>query len=278
MPVKMVCADLDGTLLFDDHNTVSRTCAECIAVLAARGVLFVPATGRSFERVPAAVKSLPELRYLITSNGAQVYDFTSKKPLYSRFIDREVLTNIVEFLDAQKVMYEICRDDETLIDERRLKEFWQKPGQREFLKEFMQQAIGVSSLSKCIAENPNGVHKLIVSELTPQEMALLHERLTSLDGISFARGMVNNIEITAENVNKFTGVQMLCGAIGITPDDVLSFGDNDNDVTMLKGTGLSYAVENATEAAKAAAKGITASNQKDGVAIILQRLLRDELC
>ena len=73
MGYQIIASDLDGTLLTDDKRISDENMA-AIKELTARGVHFVPSSGRAFGEIPALVKDIPEVRYVIYSDGAGVYD------------------------------------------------------------------------------------------------------------------------------------------------------------------------------------------------------------
>jgi hypothetical protein len=82
----------------------------------------------------------------------------------------------------------------------------------------------------------------------------------------------NTLEISHPLVNKGWALAALCGASGIGPEDVVAFGDMPNDVAMLT---WAVAVANAHPAVLACADEVTCSNMHDGVAVVVERLLRD---
>ena len=75
-PVRLVALDLDGTLL-SRNNEVTPATREAIARVVEHGVAVVPATGRPLASLPPVVAKLPGIRYVITSNGAAVWDLNS---------------------------------------------------------------------------------------------------------------------------------------------------------------------------------------------------------
>ena len=87
MAVKVILLDLDGTLLSTD-KTISPANYAALERAAAMGVHIVPATGRFYEAMPAVVRELPFVRYVVTVNGAEIYDAREKKVLH-----REELTS-----------------------------------------------------------------------------------------------------------------------------------------------------------------------------------------
>ena len=82
-----------------------------------------------------------------------------------------------------------------------------------------------------------------------------------------------NIEINAAGVNKGTGLISLGRLLGIRREEIMAFGDGDNDIAMLKEAGVGVAMANAEEAVKAAADYITLSNEEEGVADAIEKLI-----
>ncbi len=74
------------------------------------------------------------------------------------------------------------------------------------------------------------------------------------------------IEVFAADVNKWTGVKGLCQRMGIAPERVVTIGDDVNDMSMLRGAALSFAMDNAAAEVKAAAKRTTLKQSENGVA------------
>jgi Cof subfamily protein (haloacid dehalogenase superfamily) len=81
------------------------------------------------------------------------------------------------------------------------------------------------------------------------------------------------VEISAAGVTKAFALAAHCAELGIRPEEIVAFGDMPNDVPMLRFAGLGVAVANAHPDALAAADELTASNDDDGVALVLERLL-----
>ena len=86
-------------------------------------------------------------------------------------------------------------------------------------------------------------------------------------------GLPGSVELTAPGVHKGAGVARLCERIGITRRDVVAFGDGLNDLEMLAWAAHGVAMGNADAALKAIADEIASSNDDDGVAVVVERLL-----
>ena len=80
------------------------------------------------------------------------------------------------------------------------------------------------------------------------------------------------IDLIMPGCHKASGLKRLVQRWGITPEQCAAFGDGGNDIEMLKYCGYSYAMENAPENVKAAAKNVCPSNEDDGVLVTLEKL------
>ena len=89
-------------------------------------------------------------------------------------------------------------------------------------------------------------------------------------------GLPGSVELTAPGVHKGSGLAWLCRRIGVDPADVVAFGDGLNDHEMLAWSGWGVAMGNAEPVTQQLADEVTASNDEDGVALVLERLLSDD--
>ncbi|MFG2528643.1 HAD family hydrolase [Streptomyces sp. NPDC048516] len=114
-------------------------------------------------------------------------------------------------------------------------------------------------------------------ELDPDAFLTL-ARTTAGDLASFTRSSPTALlEISGPGVSKAGTLARCCAERGISPQEVVAFGDMPNDIEMLTWAGTSYAMANAHPDVLAATTGRTASNNDDGVAAVIERILRDGL-
>jgi len=85
------------------------------------------------------------------------------------------------------------------------------------------------------------------------------------------------IEVTNINAHKGNALKLLCAHAGIDISQTAAFGDGGNDITLIREAGLGVAMSNAIPELKAAANYITLSNEEDGVAYVINKLLGGEL-
>ena len=120
----------------------------------------------------------------------------------------------------------------------------------------------------------HGAHKLMLmgeETLIERMFKLLNERYTEV--MQIYRGRETYIELSDISISKLTGVKIVSNEIYHLPlSEAIAFGDNYNDLEMLKGVGCGVAVANARDEVKAVAKYITLHHSKDGVATFLKQL------
>lgn len=81
------------------------------------------------------------------------------------------------------------------------------------------------------------------------------------------------MELTATGVNKGSAVQALCAKLGLGPEQVMAFGDAGNDLELLRWAGWSFAMDNGSDEAKAAARYTTGTNREGGVGMAVEQYL-----
>lgn len=103
--IKLVASDLDGTLL-DKNKEITPRLYHALEQMNEQGIYFVPATGRPFSTVPQAIKALPFLRYVITSNGAAIYDAVEKKAIIENNLSPNAVDAVIPIAKRLPVITE----------------------------------------------------------------------------------------------------------------------------------------------------------------------------
>lgn len=273
MKLSMVCVDLDGTFLTDLHESISPHAALCMEELENAGVLLVPTTGRTLSRIPAAIRALPHLRYAITSNGSQVFDVENNTLIWGRYLDPEALYAVVKLAKEKDFLLSICSGSEMYVERRWLEYYREEMQSPDFQSQYLRISKGVDTLEELLPQIEQKVFKVIVSQLPPGEVPGLVKEFARIPNTCPTRGLPTNIEIVHGGVNKLAGIRALCQYLGCSLEEVLSFGDGDNDMDMLRGTGYSYAPASATEGARKAARAIAPAHTEDGIVKTIRALL-----
>ena len=273
MNMKMVCLDLDGTLL-NHEKTITRRTRQALERAAEAGVLVVPATGRFFSGIPQAVRDLPFIRYAIVCNGAQLYDRREDRILRRWDIPLDRAMAVLDYMDTLPVIYDCFLDDWSYVSDGYLEvmdTYIPDPVICEALRKLRRP---VGSLRRFLAERGEPVQKL---QMFFRDRAVQDRVTAEMPGLfpdmAITSAMDNNLEINAGEATKGHGLKALCGLLGVDPEDTAAFGDGVNDLTMIRAAGLGVAMGNGVPALKAAADRVALTNEEDGVAVLLEELL-----
>lgn len=259
---KMIASDLDGTLFGADSYPAPRTAAAVNAIIDA-GYIFAAVTGRSHfggaERV-TATGARPH--WFIGSNGGHRLNMAT-----SELEERLVFTN--DLLDALMTALPEHSGDLGLAFEHEAGFTYDETFRAAF-----PLAFDGGPRRSTTTWASHDVGKMFVShpEMTSSELIEVVSRLAP-PGVHVSTSGIAFVECTPEGADKALGLDRLCTKLGIAAADVVAFGDNNNDISMLDWAGRGIAMANATPEAKAAANELTATNIEFGVAQVLESLI-----
>ncbi|MEG0047649.1 MAG: Cof-type HAD-IIB family hydrolase [Clostridia bacterium] len=116
-----------------------------------------------------------------------------------------------------------------------------------------------------------GVNKIVYYESEPEKLRSMRVCLEAIDGIEVTSSWAQNLEIMPKGVNKGGAVREMAERLGLNASQVMTFGDYDNDESMIAYAGLGVAMGNAMESVKRVAKHVTLTNDENGVAVCIRR-------
>jgi hydroxymethylpyrimidine pyrophosphatase-like HAD family hydrolase len=263
--IRAAVIDLDGTLLRSD-KTISLFTKETLDKARSAGIYIIFATARPPESALQLIASVSPNAPLICSNGAVVYEPISGRRFRTQVIRRRIVRQIVcyirdHFPDA--VLAVDCAPPRAADPRRTMDPDW---------PESWGSALGARALWRMdmTLPPPRGVVCLMVLGAWQTHLQVPQFRRVAVT--SSEHGL---IEFSASSANKLSALRWLCTQLEIPLDTVAAFGDMPNDISILEASGISVAVANAHEQAKAAAQYVTKSNDEDGVAHFLRGLLEE---
>ena len=271
MGIKMILLDLDGTLLNSGKQLSSGNRA-ALEQAAARGVHIVPSTGRFYAGMPQVVRELPFVRYVVTINGAQVYDAAEDRVLRRAEIPAADADRLFQRMEELPVLYDCFIDGWGCMDRRhyeQVERFVTDPVVRRLILELRRP---VDDLRGWVQRTGVSVQKTQMffrdTAYRDREMARF---IQDFPDMSVTSSVPFNIEINARNASKGEGLRFLCRHLGIAPEESMACGDGSNDLSMLQAAGVGVAMANADPLLLAAAKYVTDTNDNDGVAKAVER-------
>ena len=249
--ISVVAVDLDETLLRNDGGVSPRTLA-ALAAWEATGQRLVIATGRpprSARKIPEALRHLPCVCY----NGAAIYQDSIS--FYRRTIPAadtwQIVAGLLTAMPGSRVGVEI--DDALYVNQ---------PSER-WGHIFTPDLLGMA---------PRPAAKIIMSLHDYQQAVSTTAFLPSTAQVLLSK-KYDLAQIMPNGSSKATALHYLIDSWGVAMSQVAAFGDDVNDVEMVQAAGLGVAMDNAVDEVKAVADRITASNDRDGVALVVEELL-----
>jgi Cof subfamily protein (haloacid dehalogenase superfamily) len=255
---RLVATDLDGTIVRSDRTISDRTVAALRAVEAAGSVL-VLVTGRPARWLPSVAERIGHAGLAVCANGALLLDLHTERVVesfpMSVDVGLDVAARIRMALPDVTFAVETLGGfgNETSYLPREMAPERRRIGTLDEI--FDQPAIKLLARHEELdADQLLAAAREVVGDLAE----LTH---SSIDGL---------LEISAPGVSKATTLARVCEERGVQAADVVAFGDMPNDLPMLVWAGQSYAVANAHPEVLAAVEQHTASNDDDGVAVVLE--------
>ena len=271
--IKLIALDLDGTLLTTDKRLTPENEA-ALRAAAEAGIEIVPATGRFYKAMPACVRELPYIHYTINANGALIYDVHRDLAISRTEMPWQRAVEVMSLFDPWPVIYDCYQFDRGWMTKAFQDVCAPYAVNPAVLHMFLHERIPVPEIKAHLAETGHTVQKVmgffLDQELRRRLKAELTERFPDL---AVTSSISNNVEINDAHATKGRGLAMLAEHLGLEIAQTMAFGDDGNDVSMLRAAGVGVAMENASAEAKAAAGEITLSCDDSGVAAAIRRLL-----
>ena len=265
---RIIATDVDGTLLRSDHTLSARTLAVLSDALGA-GWLVVPVSGRQPSAIRTVVAGTPLLGHCIGSNGAVGMDLLTGLVLFEQTIDAEAQSEFVERMrrEIPGVLCAAVRDAGRVFVPEEGYIALMDPGDHgrtePVLDDYpLADVVGTPS-TKIVLRHP----------VVRAEVLLDTARRLGVPGVHPSTSGAPFLEVAAGGVTKASGMQRMCDLLGRSGSDVVAFGDNNNDAELLAWAGHGVAMGNALPEALAAADEVTATNDDDGLALVVERLL-----
>ncbi len=270
--IRLVGLDLDGTVFTNDKRITPRTLA-AIQKAIAKGVIVIPATGRPLSGLPEAFARMPGVEYALTSNGAAVWHLPARRKLVDLPLSAAHTLAAYALLEAFDCMPDVYWDGRAHTSPERLArlEEFAPPEMVEYVR---STRTAVPNLAHYIRENGIRAEKVTAFFKTPAQRVEAMEAAGQLPFLVPTSSIPNNIELNEAGVHKGVGLVKLAETLGFSAENVMACGDGGNDVEMLRAVGLGVAMGNAPDEVKRAARDVTDTNERDGVAKALEKWLK----
>lgn len=260
-PPRVIATDLDGTIVRTDGTISPRTRAALERAQAA-GVLVIVATGRPPRWLAGIAEGTAQSGLAICANGALVVDLDSGAIVDSTAIEPAVVETVIRTLRAEidGVGFAAEAIDGTFIHEPAYRPAW-APESFVLVDDLL--LVETAPIAKLLARHTGiSSDEMLAAARRALPEGLAAPTHSSIDGL---------LEINGYGITKASTLSRFTADRGFSAADVIAFGDMPNDVEMLRWAGHSVAVANAHAEVLAVVDEVTASNDDDGVAQVLER-------
>ncbi|MET9530153.1 MULTISPECIES: Cof-type HAD-IIB family hydrolase [unclassified Streptomyces] len=272
LPPRLIATDLDGTLLRDDKTVSDRTIA-ALAAAEEAGIDVFFVTGRPARWMDVVSDHVHGHGLAICGNGAAVVDLHGDEG--GHIFVKVLPLERTDALDVVSILRTAVPGTSFAVE--RTGGIHHEPAYPPLQ---FDAASSVAPAEKLLAADCGLADQPVLKVLAH------HPELSPDDFLALAREAVGGrasitrssptalLEISGPGVSKAGTLALCCAERGISPAEVVAFGDMPNDVEMLRWAGSSYAMGNAHPEAVAAASGRTVTNNDDGVAVVIEQILK----
>ncbi|MEV8066792.1 HAD family hydrolase [Streptomyces sp. NPDC085995] len=262
LPYRLIATDLDGTLLRSDGSVSPRT-RDALAAATEAGAAHLVVTGRA---VPWTRHILDDLGYrglAVCGQGAQVYDAGAHRLLTSVTLDRRLAGVALAKIEAETGPLYLAASRDGLDGDVVVGPGYALTGSLPATPFTDASDLWSAPLNKIYIQHPT---------LTDDELADVAHR-TAGGFVSVTMAGEGIVELLPLGLSKATGLSLAARRLGVKAAGTLAFGDMPNDIPMFTWSARGVAMANAHESLKAVADEVTTSNDDDGIAAVLERLL-----
>lgn len=262
-PIRLVAIDIDGTLLDSRRRLLPET-EQAVEQVQQRGVLVTLATGRTWSSALPFAKRLKIKIPIVSHNGACIRSADSEAAILRKPMDMQLARDMVRNLEIAGCYVKVYVDDHLYVQE-------DTPETIAFSRDFgvAYTAVGQGRLAD-LAHDPL---KISVVERSARIQTAWRILADWTDMFSIHRDGEYGIEITEKTADKATGIARICADYGVSWPNVLAIGNEGNDRLLLQQAGIGVAMGNAYEGLKQVADLVARTNDEQGVACILNKLI-----
>lgn len=263
--IRMIATDLDGTLL-GAKSVLPEENVRALQRAMEAGVKVVLASGRMAEATMPIANAIGVNAPMVLFNGAMVYDPESGRILRGRCIPRDTAVEVLRTIEARGCYLQAFPG---------LGYYFEEATEHTVVYQNKISVVGTAVGMKLSQWLKTDVYKLLCIGTPEETDALARELSETFPTVSFVKSSSTFLEIVAKGVDKADGLRALSEITGIAPEEILAFGDEQNDLPMLDYAGTGYAMENAPDVVRRQAKLIAPANTQCGLASIVNLYLNE---
>ena len=277
MKYKMICTDMDGTLL-NTNKEISDKTKETIKTAHEMGVHIVLSTGRMFNSANYYASMIDIKAPIISANGAFIRDRNKEEVIYKNVLGKENCIILLGILKKHKI-HGHFHTPSALFSDKLVFSAKIYDDMNKDLPEDNKIEINIikDNWDEVFEKNEESIVKCIGIDEDVEKVKRAKIDMLKVNGVEVVSSYENNFEIMTKGVSKGRGVEILAAYYNIKPEEIICIGDNENDLSMIKFAGLGVAMGNAPHSIKKEADYVTDTNDNDGVAQVIEKFILNSL-
>lgn len=285
---KLVAMDIDGTLL-DSYGNISKENIEAIKKAKEQNIEVVLTSGRMPKAMLAIASEANANNYLICGNGAMIYDVNKEEIIYNNYLSKKKLLEIIKICEENSIYYNVYTENGIIAKSLNYNTLYYYKDNLTKPDENRTHINIVENVYDYIESKNEKILKIMICDEHKSVFNSIVRRLKDVDEVEvlevshMSRKIIKQgteekaleyfyTEVSAKDVDKWSALEELMKIVDISKEELVTIGDNANDVKMIKNAGLGIAMGESAPYVKSVADEITLSNDEDGVAIILRKI------
>lgn len=261
--IKMLVCDIDGTIFNGIEFT--ENLKNCIKKIKKDGIKFVIATGRTFYSANQVIAPLNVDTPVICYQGATIHKPNTGEIIFEKGIARDLSLELLDYLKKQDIYPNIYINDKLFAEK-----------ETKYVKKYSDdQLIPYTIVDDISTINFDNLNKLLVIDDDTKKIEKLTSDLKEKYGEKIYTAMSTPYfcEICAAGISKGNAVKYVADMYGIKKEEILSCGDQNNDIELITCAGIGVAMGNATDTLKSYADYITDTVDNDGVVKAVEKFI-----
>ncbi len=285
---KLVAIDLDGTML-NQYGIITEKTKKAIKKVQDKGVEVMIASGRAITSVKRFSKEINSKKYFISGNGAITYDIENNKILYENILKKQKALQIIKICEENSIYYNIYTETGIIAKNLNYNTLYYYKDNLTKPDENRTHINIVEDVYNYIDEKNEKILKIMICDEHRAVFNSIVRKLKEIPDIEvldvshMSRKIIKQgteeialeyfyTEVSAKNVDKWNALEEIIKLMNITKEEVVTIGDNANDLKMIKNAGLGIAMGESAPYIKQTANMVALSNEEDGVANILRKI------
>ena len=288
---KLIAIDLDGTLL-NSNGVVSSETKRMLQEIINRNIKIVLTSGRMIDSIKTIAEEIGGQKYIISGNGAIVYDIEKEQILYNKFLKKEKVLDVIKICEENSIYYNIYTEKELLTSALKYNVLYyhKENANREEkhrtkiniidnMYEYVKNSEREDYLKITICDEDRMIFNSIIRMLKQiKDIDVLDVEHMSRKNITQGTETIelnySYTEVSAQNVDKWEAIKYILEQENIEENEVIAIGDNINDKKMIENAGIGVAMKGSSPVITEVANIITEeTNDYDGVVKILDKIL-----